>query len=76
MAAYWGASKVRVNAVTPGGVFSGQNEIFTNKYIEKVPLGRMAEPNDIFGAVQYLASDVSQYVTGQNLIVDGGWTVW
>lgn len=76
LATYWGKNNVRANCVTPGGVFSGQNEIFVRKYCSKTPLGRMATPHDVFGAVAFLASDLSGYITGQNLIVDGGWTAW
>jgi NAD(P)-dependent dehydrogenase (short-subunit alcohol dehydrogenase family) len=76
LATYWGHRNVRVNAVTPGGVQSGQNTIFQNKYSAKVPLGHMAEAQDIANAMQYLSSDAAKYVTGHNLIVDGGWTAW
>lgn len=76
LSTYWGKDNLRVNAITPGGVYSGQNEIFREKYSERVPLNRMANPEDLFGALVFLCSDASSYVNGQNLIVDGGWTVW
>lgn len=70
------APRIRVNAITPGGVERGQNPEFREKYVYRVPLGRMAIEEDFKGAVAYLASDMSRYVTGQNLVVDGGWTAW
>jgi NAD(P)-dependent dehydrogenase (short-subunit alcohol dehydrogenase family) len=70
------APDIRVNAVTPGGVFRNQDENFVERYIEKTPLKRMASEEDLKGAVCFLASDLSTYVTGQNLIVDGGFGVW
>lgn len=76
LASYWADHKIRVNAISPGGVSSGQNEEFKLKYSRRVPLGRMADSMDMVGAVLYLASDASSYVTGQNLIVDGGLTCW
>lgn len=70
------APEVRVNAVSAGGVLRGQAETFREKYVERTPLRRMATEEDLKGAAVYLASDLSSYVTGQNIIVDGGWTAW
>ena len=70
------APAVRVNAITPGGLWRDQPEAFHQRYVEKTPLKRMGSEEDFKGATAYLASDLSAYVTGQNLIVDGGWTAW
>jgi NAD(P)-dependent dehydrogenase (short-subunit alcohol dehydrogenase family) len=74
IATYYAKNNIRVNSISPGGVFDKQPDIFVKKYTAKTPLGRMGIPKDMVGAVLYLASDASLYVTGHNLIVDGGWT--
>jgi NAD(P)-dependent dehydrogenase (short-subunit alcohol dehydrogenase family) len=70
------APDVRVNAISPGGIYRDQPRSFVEKYSQRTPLGRMGAETDIVGAVVYLASDLSSYVTGQNLYVDGGWGTW
>jgi NAD(P)-dependent dehydrogenase (short-subunit alcohol dehydrogenase family) len=74
MASYYAKDNIRVNCISPGGLLDKQPQSFVEKYIAKTPLGRMGTPKDMVGAVLYLASDASSYVTGHNLIVDGGWT--
>ena len=76
LGALWADRGVRVNCITPGGVYNEQSEAFTSRYAALSPISRMAEKEELRGAVVYLASRASAYCTGHNLIVDGGWTAW
>ena len=76
LSTYWSDSNVRCNAISPGGVMNNHKSSFTKKLKKLIPLGRMANKDEYRSAIQFLCSDASSYMTGQNLIIDGGRSVW
>ncbi len=76
LATYWCEQGVRCNALSPGGVYAGQNDVFVSKLTQLIPLGRMAEADEYRGAIAFLCSDASSYMNGANLVIDGGRSTW
>ena len=76
LATYWSEQGVRCNALSPGGIYDGQNNVFVSNLVKLIPMGRMAQPDEYRGAIVFLCSDASKYLNGANLVMDGGRSVW
>ena len=76
LSTYWGPKNIRVNTLTLGGVHDNQDKQFIENYSNKVPLGRLAKKSEYNGVIHFLISEASSYITGSNIVSDGGWTAW
>ena len=76
LATYWSEQGIRCNALSPGGVYAGQNDVFVSNLVKLIPMGRMAQPDEYRGAIAFLCSDASKYLNGANIVMDGGRSVW
>lgn len=76
LSTYWSEYNIRSNSISPGGIYSGQNQEFIKNYSKRIPLNRMAQVNEISNTILYLSSSISSYINGQNIVVDGGLSVW
>ncbi len=76
LASLWAKNGIRVNCLTPGGVFNGQNEVFKERFSSQVPIGRMCNPEELVEGLMFLCNPKNTHMIGHNLIIDGGWTLW